>query len=190
MSDLNKLIGNAIKEIKAKTASTDESKDMIKVFAKAAAAGYIEWLNQKVATDVEQGSNEAVSGSPYLEATEDPATHSESVVEEMQAEAAKALSEQGATFTEQGATQFQGSDRVADLEAAFGSAFAEELQKLSAEGAVTDEAVVNDAAQTATVQSALQDAASDEEGLAEEIAGEVARREAPGYSGTSDLHAR
>ena len=189
MNDVNKLIGDALKEVRAKTASTDKPEDVISVFAKSAAAGYVDWLSQKVATDVEQGSNAAVAGSPYLEATEDPATHAESVVDEMQAEAAKALSEQGATFTEEGAPQFQGEDRVADLEVAFGNAFAEELQKLSAEGMVTDEAVVNDAAQTATVESAIQDAANQED-LAEEIAEEVARRESPGYSGSSELHAR
>jgi hypothetical protein len=188
--DLNELINKALNEVRSKTASTEKTEDPVKVFAKSAAAGYVDWLKQKVATDVEQGSNEAVSGSPYLEATEDPATHSESVVDEMQAEAAKALSEQGATFTEEGAPQFQGEDRVADLETAFTNAFVEELKKLAAEGAVTTEAVVNDAANTATVQSAIEEKASPEEGLAEEIAEEVARREAPGYAGTSELHAR
>ena len=188
--DINKLIGDAINEVRGKNASAEKPEDLITVFAKSAAAGYVDWLKEKVATDVEQGSNEAVSGSPYLEATEDPATHSETVVDEMQAEAAKALAEQGATFTEQGATQFQGEDRVADLETAFTNAFVEELKKLAAEGAVTTEAVVNDAANTVAVESATQEAASPEEGLAEEIAEEVARREAPGYAGSSELHAR
>lgn len=189
MSNINDLITVALNESK-KTAT---SVDPVRAFAKAAAHGYMSWLSEKVSTDVEQGSNEAVSGSPYLASKEDPGTKEEQVLESMVEEANIALKEQGATHTTEPAAQWVDSTRVAsDFENSFNQAFSDEIQKLSAEGEATQEAVVNDAANTAKVTGALQEGVEgvNEAELAEEISEEVSRREAPGYGGTADQQAR
>jgi hypothetical protein len=181
MNHVDEIIKEALGEM-----SQNEGNEIVELFAKSAARGYYDWMGEKTAA-VEQASNEAVAGSTRAEVMEDPATHAETVTDEMVAEAVTALKEDCATHTQEGATAFKGEQRVASAyEEVFDNAFAEELGKLAATGEPTEEDIVNDAATTKQNTEALQEGAGgvDEAAVAEEIAAEMARREAPGSAGT------
>lgn len=163
-----------------KVASNEEITP-IKVFAKAAARGYMGKL-EKIgmagggAGATDQANDQAPTTSERQNTLNEGTAKPENTVAAMVDEASKALMEEGATHTTDEGTMMAGETRLADdLVREFETNFTEEVNKIATEGMSTEQGIVDDAVKSTQNEQALVQgqAGVDEAKVEEEVAEEV-----------------